>query len=227
MNKLEFKLWLLKSPLLTSIAFFVNLLGLSIRKSGLNNHFDYKRDIFFRKTKVRVNGKDNYISIGSKCRFKGMKIEVFGNNNNISIGEKVITSGEIYLSVKGNNCNITIGSGTLIGSFDVFVEESGTKVIIGKNCMFGFRISISTTDFHSIVDATTKERINPPQDVTIGEHVWVASSVEINKGVIIADNSIVASNSLVTKKFNQSNVILGGLPAKILKENVNWLDERL
>ena len=227
MNKLELKLWLLKSPFLSLIAFFVNIFGLSVRKGGSSNIFRFGRDVLFRKTKIKISGKNNKISIGPKCRFKGLKIELVGNNNNISIDERIITSGEIYISIKGNNCDLKIGDGTLIGSFDIFLEESNTKVSIGRNCMFGFGISISTTDFHSIIDTNTNERINPPQDVIIGNHVWVASSVEINKGVAIADNSIVASNSLVTKKFTQSNIILGGLPAKILKENVNWLDERL
>lgn len=69
---------------------------------------------------------------------------------------------------------------------------------IGKDCMLGRKISICTTDFHSIIDVATSKRINPAKDVTIGNHVWIGADVAINKGVTIADNSIVGSNSVVT-----------------------------
>lgn len=35
-------------------------------------------------------------------------------------------------------------------------------------------------------------------------------------GIILADEIIVASGSVVTKSFNQSRIIIGGNPAKII-----------
>ena len=46
------------------------------------------------------------------------------------------------------------------------------------------------------------------------------------KGVQLHNNTIVASGSIVTKSF-QPNILLGGNPAKVLKENVNWDFRRL
>ncbi|HEY9752233.1 MAG TPA: hypothetical protein V6C46_04750, partial [Coleofasciculaceae cyanobacterium] len=57
--------------------------------------------------------------------------------------------------------------------------------------------------------------------------VWIASHVSILKGVSIPDNSIVATRSVVTKSFNMQNTLIGGVPAKVLKNNINWLRERL
>ena len=42
------------------------------------------------------------------------------------------------------------------------------------------------------------------------------------KDVKISRNSVVAYGSLVTKKFEQENVLLAGIPAKIVKENIYW-----
>ena len=49
-----------------------------------------------------------------------------------------------------------------------------------------------------------------------------ARDVKIFKDVSIADNTVVANGSVVTKSFDKENVLLGGCPAKILKENINW-----
>jgi acetyltransferase-like isoleucine patch superfamily enzyme len=47
------------------------------------------------------------------------------------------------------------------------------------------------------------------------------------KGSFIKDNSIIATGSVVTKAFEESNVIIAGSPAKIVKENVSWVRERI
>ncbi len=48
------------------------------------------------------------------------------------------------------------------------------------------------------------------------------TGVSILKGATIFDNSIVAFGSIVTKSFTETNVIIAGIPAKIVKTNINW-----
>ena len=43
----------------------------------------------------------------------------------------------------------------------------------------------------------------------------------ILKGVTIGQNSIVAAGSVVTKDV-PDNVIVAGVPAKIIRKNTNW-----
>lgn len=68
-----------------------------------------------------------------------------------------------YISVKGDNCRLKIDDGTTIGSAKFFMEEGNTSIEVGKDCVLGRAVCLQTTDFHSIVDATTRQRINPPQ----------------------------------------------------------------
>ena len=46
-------------------------------------------------------------------------------------------------------------------------------------------------------------------------------NVTILKGVNIGDGVIIAAGSIVTKDVPKNNLV-GGLPAKILKPNVDW-----
>lgn len=60
------------------------------------------------------------------------------------------------------------------------------------------------------------------KEVIIGNHIWIGSFAHILKGAVIKDNSVVAWRSCVLKAFNQENVLLGGYPAKIIKDNFDW-----
>ena len=88
--------------------------------------------------------------------------------------------------------------------------------------LFSRKINLSITDFHSIFDIKTCTRINTPENILIGKEVWVCNDVDFSKGTIISDNSIIAKKSLVNKKFTQQNIIYAGIPAKMVRENVEW-----
>ena len=49
--------------------------------------------------------------------------------------------------------------------------------------------------------------VNYAESIEIGRHVWVGKDVKIGKNVRIADNSIVGWGSIVTKRFDEPNVI--------------------
>lgn len=83
-----------------------------------------------------------------------------------------------------------------------------------------------TGDSHSIVDMSG-ERINHAEDVVIGDHVWIGYRVLINKGAVIPENTIIGTGAVVTKSFEEPNTVLAGVPAKVVKKDVNWRKERL
>ena len=89
--------------------------------------------------------------------------------------------------------------------------------------MFGQNTEFMLGDHHKIFDANTNEQTNISKSgINIGNRVWLARQVKIMKDVTLADDTIVAIGSIITKSFTKSNVLLGGAPAKILKENVYW-----
>jgi len=64
-------------------------------------------------------------------------------------------------------------------------------------------------------------KLRNKKEVIIGNNVWIGSKVIILKGAKIGDNSIIAAGSVVLGKEYPSNVIIGGNPARIIKEIEN------
>ena len=57
--------------------------------------------------------------------------------------------------------------------------------------------------------------------VVIEDDVWCGANVTILKGVTIGDGAIIAAGAVVTKDV-QANSMVGGVPAKVIKENIEW-----
>ena len=180
-----------------------------------------------KRVAIKVIGNNNSVTIHSNCRFKNTKIIILGSNNCLTFGEKVMVYESASFELEGSNTLVNIGKNTTIGSANFMIGESDTNINIGEDCMLSRNIILSTSDYHSIISLETKERINPPKNITIKNHVWIGYSAYISKGAIIGNNCIVASHAYVGGKKFKDHTILGGLPAKQLRENINWSREKL
>lgn len=87
---------------------------------------------------------------------------------------------------------ISIGEGTTIAGNVEFVthDNSISKVIPTCTDLFG--------------------------EIKIGRNCFIGARSVILYGVRIADNVIVSAGSVVTKSINESNVIVGGNPARVI-----------
>lgn len=131
-------------------------------------------------------------------------------------GSAIITRGTSLVCSKGV---IDIGDGFFCnGNCWLFSDKA---IIFGSDCMLGWDISINTTDGHYMVyNGVRQQSMSAP--ISIGKHVWLCSAVTIGKGVIVGDNSVVAQRALVTKSFPFGHQLVGGMPAKVIRENVGW-----
>ena len=64
------------------------------------------------------------------------------------------------------------------------------------------------------------------RDILIGRDCYIGSAVRFAPGAEIGDHNLVALGSVVARKFDISNAIIGGVPAKVVKENYNWKMEK-
>lgn len=116
----------------------------------------------------------------------------------------------------GKDAQCSIGTG-YINANSLVVISHGLEV--GDNCAIGWDCRFLDDDFHSISYAgrTVKDH-----RIVLGNHIWVGSNVTILKGVRIPDNCVVAANSVVTRSFADKGVLIGGNPARVIKQNVSW-----
>ena len=149
-----------------------------------------------------------------------------GSHNKIIIGEGAHLSGA-SLWIEDNNCTIKIGKNIFIGSHSQLAcTEDGSEIQIGDDCMIAPNTQVRTGDSHSIFDVETGERINRARSIMIANHCWLGDGVKVLKGVNLPENTIVSTSAVVTHSFLEGNVIIGGIPAKVIKSEVNWDKER-
>ena len=177
-------------------------------------------------SKVQITGDGNRIIIEKGALLLNSRIRINGNNNIVLLKEGSYISGA-ELWVEDNACEITIGRKTFIGHHShLACTENQSKLLIGDKGMISSYVQIRTGDSHSILDAEGN-RINHAQSVIIGDHVWIGEGARVLKGVTLQSDTVIATGSIVTKSYDKKNVLLAGIPAKIIKENITWQSERL
>lgn len=179
---------------------------------------------YLKRSFINIHGKGNEIILGNHCRLNKCIIHIDGNSNQVILGDNVAAL-ECEIHIEDNNNTVRIGSGTHISGKTHLACIEGTNMIIGKNCLFSCDITFRTGDSHTILNLEG-DRINPSRDIEVGDHVWIGNKTIITKGVVIRENSIVATGAIVTNTFEEGNVILGGVPAKIIKHMINWDEQR-
>lgn len=182
----------------------------------------------FGGLKRDIIGRNNSIYIGENTRLSKLKIRIRGNSNSVIIKDGCAFGPDCSLWLEGNNITIVIDSGcTFTMRCHLNAQEDNSQISIGKDCMFSNHIIVRTSDSHPIYDLKTKERLNNPEHVIIGDHVWIAPNTKIMKGSVIPNGCIIGSDTTTTKAFTQENAMIVGRPAKVIKTDVEWTREHL
>jgi acetyltransferase-like isoleucine patch superfamily enzyme len=157
-----------------------------------------ERPVCNQKTVVTGLG---VVEIGNKC-ILGFKSGGFHRG------------GCIEFQPRTDNSKIIIGN-NIAANNNIFICAANF-IEIGDNSLIGQNVTIMDFEAHGI-SPEKRNAIGTIGKVIIGKNVWIGNNVTILKNSEIGDNSIVATGAVVNGKF-PSNVIIGGLPARIIKE---------
>lgn len=156
--------------------------------------------------------------------FQAIQPVLLKGKGRISFGEKVrlgvvdsptFYNTYAYLEARTQNAQLIFGNHiTVNNQFSAVAELS---IIIGDHVLIGLNCHVSDSNFHDLQPDRRHQTDPDPMPVVIGKNVFIGNNVTILKGVEIGENSIIAAGSTVTKSF-PANVIIGGFPAKIIKE---------
>lgn len=174
---------------------------------------------------ITITGNNNYVEIELPSKFSASAIVINGDNN------KFVMKSTKKRNVRHTTFGLEGGSEIYVGSGiscyrDVnIVAKNGKNIFIGDECMFARDIMVRNNDGHIILDRKTGEVINPPEDIRIGDNVWIGMKVMVLKGSEIPNGSVVGAMSMVNKKFDEENILLAGAPAQIIRHDIEWRRE--
>lgn len=209
----------------SNIAFSV-VFGLIIKKMIMLIRGYYLKP-FLNKSKGKLFiGKKCDIRCKRKIKFLGSatiedytKIDALSKEgitigNNFSIGRNSIIECTGVLRELGES--LEIGENVGIAA-NAFIAVRG-KLKIGSNTIFGPGVSIHTENHNfDKIDIPIRLQGATRKGVTIGEDCWIGSKVTILDGVNIGNHVIVAAGAVVNKDIPDYSIV-GGVPAKIIKE---------
>lgn len=121
-----------------------------------------------------------------------------------------------FLNPRNADSRISIGKNCRICNRFTAVSE-GEGIEIGDNVLVGSSVTVLDSDFHEI-DPEKRVGGNPKTGkVVIGDNAWIGDRVMILKGTAIGKNSVVAAGAVVSGDF-PANVVIGGVPAQVIRE---------
>lgn len=114
-----------------------------------------------------------------------------------------------------NGGKLTIGQGAANVGLTIMCAK---EIIIGNGVRIGRGVSIRDWNGSHVI-INNHYRNHAP--VHIGDRVWLCTGCSIMPGVTIGEGSVVAANATVTKDV-PPHCLVGGSPARIIKENIEW-----
>lgn len=105
-------------------------------------------------------------------------------------------------------------------NYSTTIDCSGADITIGNDVVFGWNVTVKNNDGHYVIENNQTSLL--AKKILIHDHVWICAFATLLKGVSVGKNSVVAYGSLLTRAENEEHVLYGGVPAKVLKERINW-----
>ncbi len=169
---------------------------------------------------IEKRGENCRSHFGRNVRLIGARI-VMADNSELIVGDNVILRGYIAISA---GCRVEIGSRTKCNYPIHMVVSENTQLTMGDDCLLS-DATLYTSDTHSIFDRKSGQKINVAKDIIIGDRVWLGRKTWVMKGAAIGSNVVVAAGAMVTGQIPEST-ICAGVPARVIKEDIVWCDER-
>lgn len=141
----------------------------------------------------------------------------------VNIRGKLIVDSDFYHIGRGcridvaENKMLKIGKGGFINPFTNIIVRNGIN--IGNDTYISWNCLLLDEDYHEV---QYEEKQDKQKNIEIGNHVWIGTGVSVYQGTKIAEGCVIAANSVVRGEFLKPNCIIGGNPARIIKENIQW-----
>jgi len=94
-------------------------------------------------------------------------------------------------------------------------------IILGENVWIGPNVSIISMNH----DLNNYEKYIETVPIEIGKNSLLLNRCTILPGVKLADHTVVAAGAVVSKSFSEGNILIGGIPAKVIKILAPYIEQ--
>ena len=206
----------------------------------ISSEEDFKRD---ENGNVFVFIKEDGTKVYNP-KIEGLRVSFQGSNNTVILWSNIPNCHSCQFTLKNDSkillkevsglrlVNVSISHGNILsigkntqinGAFFAMDIEKNSHVSIGADCQIADKALFWPSDGHTIIDKSTNKAYNLAQPIVIGDHVWIGLNTVILKGVNIPNDCVIAAGSIINSAMKASSgMLIGGSPAKCLKENILW-----
>ena len=212
-------------------------------------YFNYKKFPFHiaKKLPIMFYGSVKFTNISGEIKIDAPKIKRgmigFGQKfelpsrskkiAEISILGKLVFKGNAHIGIDcylhvGENAYCEFGYMSCLGSNVKLICKE--EVILSDWVGIGYESQLTDSNFHPMMNTETGEHYPMTSPVHLGSHNAFSNRISIMPGTKTPENCVVASNTVVNKDYRNlgSNILIGGVPGKLIKRNYNrdWESEK-
>lgn len=103
---------------------------------------------------------------------------------------------------------------SLLSNTGILINTSSSGVSIHSSCFIAAGVKIYAGS-HNIFDLKAKSCQEIP--ISIGKDCWLGANSVILPSVCLGPRTIVGAGAVVTKSYIDGNVVIAGVPAKIIR----------
>lgn len=206
----------------SSLYFNIHYLGW---RRGIKLPVVFYSRVIFRDMKGKVIIKGNMrrgqvaIGLPGNEMFDYSTPCIWANQGGIVIFEGTFGTNPGASFVIRQNATLSFGDRSSFGqNLRILCSKS---ILIGKELLASWDVTIMDTDSH-VFESEGKETVFS-KPISIGNHCFVSSGVNILKGSTIADEAVIASKSVVSGILSEPHALYAGVPAKIKKHKIKYL----
>lgn len=136
------------------------------------------------------------------------------------------TGKDVFFYV-GEGASCEFGYMSALGSDVKFICTH--RIVLGDWTGIGYESQIIDTNAHPMKNTETGELYPMQAPIVLGSHNAVSNRVSFMPGTVTPSRCVIASNSLCNRDYTKlgENVLIGGIPAKLIRKNYSrdWENE--
>lgn len=171
-------------------------------------------------SRIELRGKGNILVCHPSVRLEDSRLRFWGDNSIIYLCSTP-KPYRLHAAVH-TGCVLCIGRDNYFNNTLTVLLSEGKHCVMGNDCIVSHGVWIRNTDTHLVYSARTGTRVNLPQSIFVGDHVWIGQGATLLKGTRVDSGSIIGAMSLVAGKRIGANESWGGNPARRLSADVFW-----